>query len=263
LRLSIVTVTYNDALRLQATLNSIGVQTDQDFEYLVIDGASKDQTANVVLEFQSTRPVVFISEPDRGLYDAMNKGLALAKGDYVLFLNAGDLLSDIASVTRLNQALRDECIDAVFADVVVSDVSRGKRLKVAHDVSLIHRGLPSSHQALVLRRVDCLKFPFDRGLRLAADFDMGLRIYNAGRRNWVYSPKPFSLVTAGGLSDVRRWDARLECLRVVFKSGTLRQKMFGCFYQFKMINIDFVAQFTRRVIGDERFNRLTSSRWNR
>ncbi len=263
MRLSIVTVTYNDAARLQNTFNSIGGQTDQDFEYLVIDGASKDQTAKVVLEFQSNRPVVFISEPDRGLYDAMNKGLTVAKGDYVLFLNAGDLLSDIAAVTRLNLVLRDGSADAVYSDVLVSDVSRGQRLKVAHNVSLIHKGLPSSHQALILRRVDCLKFPFDRTLRLAADFDMGLRIYNAGRSNWVYSPTPFSIVTAGGLSDVRRWNARRECLRVVIKSGTLSQKIFGCFYQFKMITIDFVAQFIRRCIGGERFNRLTSCRWNR
>ena len=94
MKITIITVTYNAASVLQRTLDSVSRQTHQDIEHLIIDGASKDGTVAMAEAYKSKSPyqVVIQSEPDRGLYDAMNKGLRMATGDYLVFLNAGDTL---------------------------------------------------------------------------------------------------------------------------------------------------------------------------
>ena len=92
IRISIVTITYNAARSLQRTLDSVRSQQYPHIEHLIIDGASKDDTVKIAEEYKKTSPheVRIQSEPDKGLYDAMNKGLQKATGDYVVFLNAGD-----------------------------------------------------------------------------------------------------------------------------------------------------------------------------
>ena len=94
MKVSIITITFNAARTLQRTLDSVACQTYADIEHLIIDGASKDDTLAIAKRYQqqSHHEVVIQSEPDRGLYDAMNKGLQKAAGDYLVFLNAGDTL---------------------------------------------------------------------------------------------------------------------------------------------------------------------------
>ena len=94
IRISIVTITYHAARTLQRTLDSVLSQTYPHIEHLIIDGASKDDTLRIAEQYQaaSRHEVIIQSEPDRGLYDAMNKGLQKATGDYIVFLNAGDSL---------------------------------------------------------------------------------------------------------------------------------------------------------------------------
>ena len=94
IRISIVTITYNAARSLQRTLDSVRSQTYPHIEHLIIDGASKDDTVRIAEQYKATSPhqVIIQSEPDKGLYDAMNKGLQKASGDYIVFLNAGDSL---------------------------------------------------------------------------------------------------------------------------------------------------------------------------
>lgn len=262
IRLSIITVTFNDADRLRASISSIFEQVDQEFEYLIIDGNSKDSTKELVRDLQQKRATVFLSEPDKGIFDAMNKGLALAKGHYVLFLNAGDLLSGQQATQRINEKLSDDSIDAIYGDVIVMDVERGVRTKRAHHLNVIYRGLPSSHQAIILRRACCIQFPFSLDIKLAADFHMALRIYNAGYKKWVYCDTPFSKITTGGISDIKRWDVRLEFLKILFSSGTMGQILLGGVHQSKMILMDLVSKVLKRLLGRKRFNKLTSWRWN-
>ena len=94
IRISIVTITYNAARTLQRTLDSVCRQTYPHIEHLIIDGASKDDTLRIAQQYKATSPheVIIQSEPDNGLYDAMNKGLQKATGDYIVFLNAGSML---------------------------------------------------------------------------------------------------------------------------------------------------------------------------
>jgi glycosyltransferase involved in cell wall biosynthesis len=114
LQLSIITITYNAEQFLERTIQSILAQTDQDFEYIIIDGKSKDGTLQIAEKYKN-RVNQLISEPDKGLYDAMNKGLKTATGDFVWFMNAGDEINDKETVSRIAQSVTEQT-DVLYAD---------------------------------------------------------------------------------------------------------------------------------------------------
>ena len=112
--LSIITITYNAEQFLERTIQSILAQTDQNFEYIIVDGKSKDGTLRIASTYKN-RVNQLISEPDEGLYDAMNKGLKLATGDFVWFMNAGDEINDKETVSRIAQSVSEQ-IDVLYGD---------------------------------------------------------------------------------------------------------------------------------------------------
>jgi glycosyltransferase involved in cell wall biosynthesis len=114
LQLSIITITYNAEQFLERTIQSILAQTDQDFEYIIIDGKSKDGTLQIAEKYKN-RVNQLISEPDKGLYDAMNKGLKTATGDFVWFMNAGDEINDKETVSRIAQSVTEQT-DVLYGD---------------------------------------------------------------------------------------------------------------------------------------------------
>ncbi len=132
MRITIITVTYQAAAVLQRTLDSVSRQTYQDIEHLIIDGASKDDTVKIAKAYQEKvpYPVIIQSEPDHGLYDAMNKGLHKATGDYLVFLNAGDTLHADDTLSTLNSqlsTLNPQSPAVIYGDTAIVD-SEGKFL---------------------------------------------------------------------------------------------------------------------------------------
>ena len=122
MKISIITVTYNAASVLKRTLDSVKAQSWQQIEHLIIDGASKDETVSMAETYKAQCPyeVVILSEPDKGLYDAMNKGLRLATGDYLVFLNAGDTLhaaDTLETIVRSAQPLPG----VLYGDTAITD----------------------------------------------------------------------------------------------------------------------------------------------
>ncbi len=112
--ISIITITYNAEQFLERTIQSILAQNDQNFEYIIVDGKSKDGTLRIASTYKN-RVNQLISEPDKGLYDAMNKGLKLAKGDFVWFMNAGDEINDPTAVSRIAQSVTPQT-DVLYGD---------------------------------------------------------------------------------------------------------------------------------------------------
>ncbi len=259
--LSIITVTYNDAVRLEETLISITGQSDRNFEYVIVDGGSKDKTTSLIKKFENGNHFRWISEPDHGLYDAMNKGVRLSAGQYLLFLNAGDTLVDNGAISRLNSSIKkwqQKNPDGFYGDVMVSDSSGRNRIKRSHPMSSLYRGLPSSHQAMIVKRDHCLEFPFPTSLRLAADFAMALRIYNAGNSRWFKITDPFSIVTNGGISDISRFRARKEIIYALWKFGLKSQFSLGIIYHCFYMLLDFFALVGKRQLGHKRYNSIKS-----
>lgn len=184
---SIITVTYNDADNLAHTLRSVQEQTSPHYEHIVIDGASTDHTRKVIAAHPNIR-MRFISAPDNGIYDAMNKGLAEATGEYVIFLNAGDTFHTPEILKRLTDAAIDNDFPGVIygqTDIVDAERHRvGARHLTAPD-NLTYRsfanGMVVCHQAFAaLRRITG---EFDLRYRFSADFEWCIRVLQHSRQN--------------------------------------------------------------------------------
>ena len=120
-RFSIITVTYNAEKALEETIQSIISQTYKDIEYIIVDGGSKDRTLSIIEKYKSHIAKV-VSEPDKGLYDAMNKGLKMATGDYVCFLNAGDSLHEDETVTMMVKSIeKNQFPDVIYGETAIVD----------------------------------------------------------------------------------------------------------------------------------------------
>lgn len=169
---SIITITYNAAQTLPPTLESVDGQTCTDYEHLVIDGASPDGTAALSTASGNTRRHTY-SSPDKGLYDAMNKGLALAKGKYLIFLNAGDTFSTPDTLEAYAEVARTGA-DIVYADTRLVDASRhvlgARHLSVPERLTFksFARGMLVCHQAFCVRRD--LAGRYDLSYRFSADY---------------------------------------------------------------------------------------------
>ena len=177
MKLSIITITYNAEKFLTRTIESILAQTNQDFEYIIIDGKSKDNTLAIAKSYEN-RVNLLVSEPDKGLYDAMNKGLRLATGDFVWFMNAGDEINDSRVVSTFMQALEDTKADVFYGDTYFVEENgniQGLRSEITphrlpknlkwQDMNL---GMLVCHQAFIARSSIA---PFYLENNLSADVD--------------------------------------------------------------------------------------------
>jgi len=180
-RLTVITVAYNAEASIEQTILSVAAQSAPGIEYLVIDGASSDGTVEI-LRRHARHISHWVSEPDQGIYDAMNKGIALARGEWILFLNADDYFRDANSAQRLLAA----------ADSSVSIVAGRTLMKYADGERIFHPSrrfglmlqLPFMHPSAIVRRSvfeSCGSF--DRRYSLAADCDFFLRLIARGHRH--------------------------------------------------------------------------------
>ena len=188
MRITIITVTYQAAAVLQRTLDSVSRQTCQDIEHLIIDGASKDDTVKMAKAYQEKvpYPVIIQSEPDHGLYDAMNKGLHKATGDYLVFLNAGDTLhadDTLSTLTSHLLPLTSHLSPAViYGDTAIVD-SEGKflhlrRLRPPKQLTWrsFKHGMLVCHQAFYVRTDIAQQEDYDLQYRHSADVDWCIRV---------------------------------------------------------------------------------------
>lgn len=179
--LTIITICYNAEATIAPTLRSLAEQSDQTFEYLVIDGASQDSTLSLV---QTLYPRATIySEPDHGLYDAMNKGLRHATGTYIWYLNAGDTLRTPDTVRTVCAALETHQPDLLYGDtMIVAGAYQDlypRRLRPPHQLTQhsFANGMLICHQAFIPRRK--LAPLYDLRYRYSADYDWCIKIIDA------------------------------------------------------------------------------------
>lgn len=201
---SVVTVCRNAAAEIGRTLDSVAAQTCRDFEYLVIDGASTDGTAEIVRRWAGEGGTRFrlVSEPDRGIYDAMNKGLALANGELVVFLNAGDAFADADTLAAVETAYRrHRRPDVLYGDVWLEHPDGRRELRAYPDLSgrFLWRNTVV-HQTIFARRdLFARTGPFDVRYRYCADFDWLLAAWVGGAR-CVRLGVPTAVFGTGGLT---------------------------------------------------------------
>lgn len=202
---SIITITYNAEKFIERTIKSIVAQTDKNFEYIIIDGASKDKTLEIVNKYKSVVDVL-VSEPDKGLYDAMNKGLAKASGDFVWFVNAGDEIDDSNFIEIISKEI-DNQTDVIYGDALFVEEDgkiQGLRSKITpHKLSTnlkwqdMKLGMLVCHQSFIARRIIAPKY-LDNNL--SADVDWEIKCLKSSRKNLFYDA-PISKYLVGGISN--------------------------------------------------------------
>ena len=181
-KFSIITVTYNAGKVLEDTIQSVIFQTYRNVEYIIVDGHSKDNTMDIVNKYRNHISKV-ISEPDKGLYDAMNKGIRLATGDYLCFLNAGDTLHTHDTLQAIVNTLSSEQLpDVIYGETAIVDKHRRflhmrkKSTPKQLNWKSFKEGMLVCHQAFLASRALAQKETYDLGYRFSADFDWCIRI---------------------------------------------------------------------------------------
>lgn len=209
MKISIITATYNSAKTVRDTLESILGQTYKDIECIVVDGASKDNTLDVV---KSYKPVfgdrmTYISERDKGLYDAMNKGIRLTTGDVIGILNSDDFFTSPTVIERMVKKMEETKADAVYGDVhYVSHKNLNKCVRYYTSrffrKGLMRLGFMPAHPSFYCRAGIYKQYgTFDTSYKIAADFEQLLRLIYIHGISTVYLPMDFVTMRTGGISN--------------------------------------------------------------
>jgi glycosyltransferase involved in cell wall biosynthesis len=205
MKVSIITAVRNAARDIGPTLDSVNAQDYPDLEHVIVDGASTDDTMRIVRE-RGRRVGPTVSERDHGVYDAFNKGLALATGEWLGFLGAGDRYANTAAISRLIEATRGRPVDAVFADLAIFSPEDGRVIRNYRSASFapkrIGMGYMPAHPTLLLRRSvyeRCGRY--DTSYRIAGDFELIARAFGNDGTPYVYLPEVLVEMQDGGLSN--------------------------------------------------------------
>ena len=208
MKLSIITATYNSERTLRDTMESILSQTFQDFEYIIVDGASKDATLDIIREYEPRfqGKMRYVSEPDKGIYDAMNKGFAMATGDVIGILNSDDFFTSEDVLQAVVDGFAGEYVDAVYADihfVGTDDLTKCVRYYSSSVFRpwMMRFGMIPAHPSFYCRKAVYDQYgSFDTTYRIAADFEILLRLIFIHRIRTRYVKKDFVTMRLGGAS---------------------------------------------------------------
>lgn len=213
MKISIVTAAYNSAYTLRDTIESVMRQSHDDCEHVVVDGKSKDNTVNILTEYEEIngKRLRWICEPDRGIYDAMNKGIDMASGDVIGILNSDDFFTSddvLARVTKEFEA--NPRLEAIYGDIhfVTVDATLANPGKCTRYYSsamfrpwLLRFGFMPAHPSFYVRREVYEKYGlYDLSFRTSSDFEMMVRLFGKNRIKAKYIPMDFVTMRAGGES---------------------------------------------------------------
>ncbi|MCS4040859.1 glycosyltransferase family 2 protein [Salinibacter ruber] len=179
---SVVTVVRNADSVIAETIDSVLEQDYTPTEYVVVDGASTDRTWDIVQQYAGGIDTA-VSEPDEGIYDAMNKGAELASGDWIIYMNAGDTFASSDVLSSLKDPLTSaaDVILGGVRKVLVDEYETRRFQEYPGEVEALWKRMPTSHQSTLVRRRHVLQYPFDTSYRWCADQDQLLRLQAAGK----------------------------------------------------------------------------------
>lgn len=219
-KLSIITINFNNTVGLEKTIESVVSQTYSSFEFIVIDGASSDSSIDIITKY-SEQITYWVSEKDTGIYNAMNKGIEKATGEYCLFLNSGDYL---VSNNILQEIFKNDFDQDLIAFDVFYQFSNGKReLKTQPNEVNFFFMMRSSlfHPSTLIKRILFSEFGvYNENLKIASDYDFFLRISIIEQAAYKYFPIPITVFDTGGIS------SRNEMLNVIYRERKLIQQKY-------------------------------------
>ena len=241
--ISIITASYNSSATIRDTLESVLRQSYTDFEYIIKDGGSKDNTLEIVQEYAPLfgDRLKVISEPDGGIYDAMNKGLEAITGDVVGILNSDDFYTSDDVLEKIAEAFEANSIEAVYGDVhYVNDDDLKKQVRYYSSARFkrwqMRFGMMPAHPSFYCKRSVYEKYGvFDTSYKIAADFENLLRLIFLGKIKTYYINKDFVTMRTGGAST-----AGLKSRMVIMKEHLRALKAHGIYSNFLMLSLRYI-----------------------
>lgn len=177
--ISIITVSYNAQHTIEKTILSIINQTYPNLEYIIIDGGSTDGTIDIIKKYES-KITKWISEPDKGIYDAMNKGIKLANGDWINFMNCGDSFYSTNTLQQVvDKLLTNKDTDVLYGNTIIN-VTTNKYMVLPEKLEYISNHLPFCHQSTLVKTALAKKYPFDLNYKFVADYNFFYSSYKKG-----------------------------------------------------------------------------------
>lgn len=222
IKISVITISRNSEATIASAIKSVLNQSYPNKEYIIIDGASSDGTAEIVASF-SQAVSKFVSEPDNGIYDAINKGIKLASGDIIGILNSDDFFYDDSILQKIADRFTDETIDAVYGDVMFvdpDDLTKSVRYFSSRNfrTSKFKFGYMPAHPSFYVRRSVYEKFGlYKTDYKIAADFELVLRFMHTNKIKCSYIGYPFVCMRTGGVSN-RSFFSRMQLNREIAKA---------------------------------------------
>jgi len=210
MKISIITATYNSEATIESCMRSVLEQTYDAIEYVIIDGNSKDETVAIAKQLQTAFPkvaITIVSEADKGIYDALNKGVTKATGDVIGFVHSDDLLAKDTIITGIVNKFKNKNIDGVYGDLHYVDknnISKVIRTWKSCDFkpSLLKNGWMPAHPTLFLKKEVYTKHGnFNLSYKIAADYDFMLRILKDETLKFAYFSKVITKMRVGGASN--------------------------------------------------------------
>jgi putative colanic acid biosynthesis glycosyltransferase len=217
---SIITITKDNLSGLKQTAQSLVGQTCDDYEWIVIDGDSNDGTQTWL---QESRASFWISEPDTGIYNAMNKGIEKATGQYLFFLNAGDECGDQNILNFIKSSAQETLTDFIYGDSL-EYTPHGIRYKKARAPYPLAFGMFTHHQAMLYRREALGQMRYDESFKIAGDYDLTIRFLKE-KPKITYLEKPFCIFAYGGVSQKQAKLGRTEQYHSKLKHGICQRPL--------------------------------------
>ena len=204
MKFSIITVCYNSEKTISDTLNSVDTQKGVDVEHIIIDGSSKDNTLNIINKYKSNKKnVLLISEKDKGIFDAMNKGMKLATGDIICILNSDDVYYDSYVLSKISKVFQDSNLDCVYTDLVFSSESNLNNIKRywKSNKGSISKGWLPPHLGVYIKREFVSSIgEFNLKYGITSDTDFLIRMLLQKSRNFYYLNIISVIMRLGGTS---------------------------------------------------------------
>ncbi len=249
IKVSIITAVRNNCANIEQCIKSVQSQTYQDIEHIIIDGDSTDGTKDIIRAHKN-KSSRWISEPDKSIYDALNKGINLASGDIIGFLHSDDLFDNPSVIEKIAAKFLQTNCDAVYGDLLyVSKTDPAKVIRYwkssPFDVKKFRQGWMPAHPTLFMRKAVYDHYGlFDLQYKIASDYDLMLRTVGSGELSCEYLPEIITRMRLGGASNKSLkniWRKSYEDLQA------LRKNKSGGFYTLLLKNLSKIRQFWIRL----------------
>ena len=247
MKVSVITATNNSEKTIKDCLKSLTSQVYQNIEFIIVDNVSTDMTIDIVTSFKlKNNSIKLISDPDRGIYDALNKGVSYASGDIIGFLHSDDIYYDCFSILNIVNLFREKETDGVFGDlqyVNKQDIKKIVRFwkSSAFNSSLLKKGWMPAHPTLFLKKEVYKKHgKFNLSFKISADYDFMLRIFKDDSLRFTYLTKVITKMRVGG---ARNRSVKNIIQKTKEDYRAVRSNNIGGWYLIFLKNVSKVRQF--------------------